>query len=210
MIDCGEGSLGQIDMSQRVRLSRLHTICITHLHGDHCYGIWGILHHLRRQNSTQSLTIVGPKGVRELAITMLGDDAIPLNCRFYELDSLECETVPYAGDGKVGHRHEDIEILAIPIQHRVVQCYGYVFLPKSKGTEMTKRAVVVLQDCCSAPKVIDVFSERKLSAFVVVHEATLHEDLKELAISRGHSTPKMAAGVANSLRASYTVLSHFR
>ncbi|ETO32255.1 zinc phosphodiesterase [Reticulomyxa filosa] len=70
MIDCGEGTQHQIKCSQ-LKSSKLHSIFITHLHGDHCYGIFGLLHMLKAGNRTNPLHVYGPIGIQSLITNAL-------------------------------------------------------------------------------------------------------------------------------------------
>ena len=63
LIDCGEGTQHQI---LRTKLSLLHlsVICITHIHGDHCYGLPGLLASASMDGRKELLTVIAPEGVR--------------------------------------------------------------------------------------------------------------------------------------------------
>jgi ribonuclease Z len=63
LIDCGEGTQHQI---LRTKLSLLHlrVICITHIHGDHCYGLPGLLASASMDGRKDKLTIIAPEGVK--------------------------------------------------------------------------------------------------------------------------------------------------
>jgi ribonuclease Z len=67
LLDCGEGTQTQILRSEcPVYLSRVDAILITHLHGDHCYGIFGLLLTIAAQGRTAPLTIICPMGLKEM------------------------------------------------------------------------------------------------------------------------------------------------
>ena len=61
LFDCGEGAQYQI-MKTDLRPSRLSTVCVTHLHGDHVFGLPGLLTSLSMTGREEPLTIVGPEG----------------------------------------------------------------------------------------------------------------------------------------------------
>lgn len=71
MFDCGEGTQHQCIRSSRAVLSSLSAICITHLHGDHFYGMFGVLTAMNTLNRTETLYIVGPPGIRTSINTVL-------------------------------------------------------------------------------------------------------------------------------------------
>ncbi|MGI0115169.1 ribonuclease Z [Zooshikella sp. RANM57] len=90
LIDCGEGTQHQL-MHSELTLSRLNTIFLTHLHGDHCYGLPGILasRSLQGSGSEQTLTVIGPPGIERLIKTIIELTELNLN---YPLHIVEFTT----------------------------------------------------------------------------------------------------------------------
>jgi ribonuclease Z len=121
MVDCGEGTQQQV-MQSSVRSSKIKAIFLTHLHGDHFYGIFGLLHSVNISAvRTEPMRIVGPRGVEEVVRTVIdktgGWTGFPL--LFYELEhSVKAETLPFSISG--------VSVLAIPLSHRI-RTYGYIF-----------------------------------------------------------------------------------
>src|SRR5690606_26125198 len=72
MIDCGEGTQHQIKLSL-LKTSKIHSIYITHLHGDHSYGIFGLLHSIKITNRNYPLNIYGPIGIKSYIINGLSN-----------------------------------------------------------------------------------------------------------------------------------------
>ena len=70
MIDCGEGAQLQFRKS-RLKFSRLNHIFISHLHGDHCFGLLGLISTLNLLGRTAELHIHSPQGLEELLKPML-------------------------------------------------------------------------------------------------------------------------------------------
>ena len=70
MIDCGEGTQMQLRKS-RLKFSRLNHIFISHLHGDHCFGLMGLISTFGLLGRTAELHIHSPKGLEELLTPML-------------------------------------------------------------------------------------------------------------------------------------------
>merc|ERR1719336_2747596 len=97
MIDCGEGTQHQLLMSP-LSPAKLDAIFVTHLHSDHVYGIFGLLHTIGMGGDREEpLLIVGPPGIRRMVMGVLnasgGWHAYPL--RFRELtDRKQAETLP--------------------------------------------------------------------------------------------------------------------
>lgn len=119
LLDCGEGTQFRLQ-EQRVRTGRLDAIFITHLHGDHCLGLPGLIDSLSLGGRTKPLTLVGPKGVREyieahrrLTHTFLNFD---LDCRELEL--------PLAHYNEPVYQNKNLSVYPVPLSHSV-PCVGY-------------------------------------------------------------------------------------
>jgi len=121
MVDCGEGTQHQV-MQSSVRSSKIKAIFLTHLHGDHFYGIFGLLHSVNVSAArTEPMLIVGPRGVEFIVRTVIeksgGWSGFPL--LFYELEhSAKAEVLPFNIKG--------VSVQAIPLSHRI-PTYGYIF-----------------------------------------------------------------------------------
>lgn len=76
LIDCGEGTQQQL-LHTKLSLQQLVAICITHVHGDHCYGLPGLLASAAMSGRTEPLTIIAPKAIAQLL------DAIQLTTELY-------------------------------------------------------------------------------------------------------------------------------
>ena len=94
LIDCGEGTQVQL-RKNKVKFSRINHIFISHLHGDHFFGLPGLVSTFRLLGREQDLHIYGPKGIKE-AITLLmklGDSWTNYQLNFHELTSKEPELI---------------------------------------------------------------------------------------------------------------------
>ena len=117
LFDCGEGTQRQLLEAGLLR-GRLAAICITHFHGDHLYGLPGLLTTLALQERTEPLTLVGPEGLRRILTSLpgLARDWLPYPVRYVEIaEGTEHQTV-------FEDRVWTIE--ARPLDHRVT-CFGY-------------------------------------------------------------------------------------
>ena len=88
LIDCGEGTQIQL-RNQKINFSRIKHIFISHLHGDHFYGLVGLISTFRLLGRTSDLNVYGPKGIKEV-ITLqlkLANSWTNYNLFFHELDS---------------------------------------------------------------------------------------------------------------------------
>ncbi|WP_196885145.1 ribonuclease Z [Aureivirga sp. CE67] len=127
LIDCGEGTQVQL-RKYGVKFSKINHIFISHLHGDHFYGLVGLISTFSLLNRRTELHVYGPKGIKEL-ITMqlkMSDSWTNYLLIFHELDSKE--SVLLFEDKKV-------EVYTIPLKHRI---YANGFLFKEKTNEERK------------------------------------------------------------------------
>ncbi|MDX1365884.1 MAG: MBL fold metallo-hydrolase, partial [Arenibacter latericius] len=121
LIDCGEGTQVQL-RKHKIKFSRINHIFISHLHGDHFFGLPGLISTFRLLGRKTPLHVYGPKGIKE-AITLflkLGDSWTNYPLYFHELSALGSELI--FEDNKV-------EVSTIPLQHRI---YTNGFLFKEK------------------------------------------------------------------------------
>ncbi len=123
VIDCGEGMQSQMRKA-KIKFSRLHHIFISHLHGDHLFGLIGLINSLNLLGREKALNIYGPKGIKELIETQLRlTNAHGLyEIIFHELESHESQLI---------FENPFLEVHTIPLQHRIY-CNGYVFKEKPK------------------------------------------------------------------------------
>ena len=123
LFDCGEGTQLQLVRGGLTRGS-LDAICITHLHGDHLYGLPGLVMTLSMLERTDPLTIVGPEGIQAMMGSIPGitnDGTIPI--RYVELaDGFKHQVV---------YEDAHVTIAARPLDHRVF-CAGYRYQEKAR------------------------------------------------------------------------------
>lgn len=134
LIDCGEGAQSQVRKSANMNISRLSRIFITHLHGDHTWGLLGVIAStLIGNDSPTPLTVYGPAGINEFIFRALRGTytAFPAHLlHIIELGGRE----GIQPDGKGVYtvmEKENLIVRAMAIQH-TVPCYGYVFEEKPK------------------------------------------------------------------------------
>ncbi len=124
LIDCGEGTQVQL-RNYKVKFSRIRHIFISHLHGDHFYGLIGLISTFRLLGRTAEMHVYGPKGIKE-AITLqlkLGNSWTNFPLYFHELEGKEPQLL---------FEDEKVSVETIPLNHRV---YTNGFLFKEKPGE---------------------------------------------------------------------------
>ena len=121
LIDCGEGTQIQLRKS-KVKFSRIQHIFISHIHGDHFYGLIGLISTFRLLGRTSDLNVYGPKGIKEI-ITLqlkLANSWTNYNLFFHELESKTSHII---------FENEDLLVTTIPLDHRVYT-NGFLFREK--------------------------------------------------------------------------------
>lgn len=121
LIDCAEGTQVQLRKS-KVKFSNINHIFISHLHGDHFYGLIGLISTFMLLNRQKDLHVYGPKGIKEIILLQLraSGSYTGYNLFFHELESNEPELI-----------YEDDKVLVqtIPLQHRIYT-NGFLFREK--------------------------------------------------------------------------------
>ncbi len=124
LIDCGEGAQVQLRRA-KAKFSKINHIFISHLHGDHCFGLPGLIASFRLLGRETPLHIYGPKGIQEMLETIF---RITETQRGFEVIYHELE-----GNQSVKiYEDHKVEVFTIPLNHRIY-CNGYLFR-KTKGT----------------------------------------------------------------------------
>lgn len=129
MIDCGEGT--QVQMRRmHIKFSRLNHIFISHLHGDHCFGLPGLLSTLGMLGRNGELVIHGPKEIDDYLrpVMNLFCKGLPYEVRFNRVD-------PYKHNLVMEDR--SLSVYSIPLKHRI-PCCGYLFAEKPKTAHIIK------------------------------------------------------------------------
>lgn len=132
LIDCGEGTQVQL-RRYGVKFSKIKHIFISHLHGDHLFGLVGLVSTYRLLNRTSELHVYGPKGIKEI-ITLqlkLSDSWTHYPLLFHELTSKESELI---------FEDEKVEVHTIPLDHRI---YTNGFLFKEKLGERKLNMIAI-------------------------------------------------------------------
>lgn len=137
MLDCGEGTQHRIIECKDVKSSRIDNILITHLHGDHCLGLPGLLSSLSLIGSrSKPVRVFGPQGIKLYLDTVL---KVTESYITYPLEILELESDKPHQLGVF----DSIKLSAYPLVHRV-KCFGYVLEETSnpQKVDMEKAAAL--------------------------------------------------------------------
>ena len=132
LIDCGEGTQVQLRKS-KIKFSRINHIFISHLHGDHFFGLPGLISTFRLLGRDKEMHIYGPKGIKE-AITLLlklGDSWTNFQLIFHELTSKDAVMI---------YEDDKVSVATIPLNHRVYT-NGFLFKEKMGERKLDIEAV---------------------------------------------------------------------
>lgn len=132
MIDCGEGTQLQMRKS-RLNFSRLGHIFISHLHGDHCFGLFGLISTFNLLGRTAELHIHSPRGLQQLMQPMLDFFCPQLTYAvcFHEFDTRQAALI---------YEDRSLTVSTIPLRHRM-PCCGFLFAEK-EGLRHIRRDMV--------------------------------------------------------------------
>lgn len=235
MFDCGEGTQHQI-LRSPLKLSRLECIFITHLHGDHIFGLPGLLSSRSNQGSSTPLHIYGPPGLEAFVDTALKISSSRVN---YALAIHEIE------DGVI-FEDDRFQVECGLLDHRI-DSYGYRIVERDQpGTLLADKLLsagvkpgpIYKQIKMSSEpvdyngrlldpgeyvgpdrrgRIIAIMGDTRPTlraaelardADVLVHEATFAEERAELAQAYFHSTARQAAEIASRARAETLIMTH--
>ncbi|AVR46127.1 ribonuclease Z [Christiangramia fulva] len=238
LIDCGEGTQVQL-RKNKVKFSKIRHIFISHLHGDHFFGLVGLISTFRLLNREKELHIYGPKGIKEV-ITLqmkLANSWTNYPLIFHELSSKEPELL---------FENEKVQVKTIPLKHRIYT-NGFLFSEKPGDRKLLINEAVKYNIDVSLYKSIkkgkDVISEdgekipnRVLTAdppppksyafcsdtvydpsivplikncTALYHESTFLEEQQDLAFPTKHSTARQAAAIAKEAEVKLLILGHY-
>lgn len=137
LIDCGEGTQ-MLLRRYKIKFSRLRYVFISHLHGDHFFGLIGMISSFGLLGRTQPLTIFGPKGIKEI-ITLqlrLSKSWVNFELYFHELTGKDKELI---------HSDDQVEVFSLPLKHRIY-VNGYLFVEKPGPRKIDIEAVAAYKE----------------------------------------------------------------
>jgi ribonuclease Z len=238
LIDCGEGTQVQL-RKNKITFSKINCIFISHLHGDHFFGLVGLISTFSLLNRTTNLHVYGPKGIKEIICLQLklSNSWTSYGLFFHELESKESEII---------FEDDKVIVKTIPLKHRVYT-NGFLFQEKIRERKLDVNAVQNYEiDKCYYQNIKNgkditlddgrVIENHELTfdpippmsyAFcsdtiydesiipiinevdVLYHESTFLESEEKLADKTMHSTAKQAAKIALKANVKQLVLGHY-
>ena len=238
MIDCAEGTQMQL-MRAKINFNKIKAVFISHLHGDHCFGLLGLISSFGLLGRTAPLLVAAPKQLEPIF-----HQAMPLFCANlgYDVEFMPLDTKKAA----VVYDDRTLSVTTIPLMHRV-PCCGFLFqekptlphirrdmidcygIPTSQinnikmgadwvaddGTVVPNGQLVTPADpprsfaYCSDTKYIPTLHQRFPNVSLLYHESTYDQSYEALAEKYFHSTAAQAAMVARDAGASQLMIGHY-
>lgn len=237
LVDCGEGAQRSM-VRFGVPLQRIDSVFITHVHGDHVYGLDGFLSTLAMGGRQAPLDIYGPRNLGPMLKFFLSyNEWIGFELRFHPLEMKAPEVIMET---------KSLQVLALPLKHGV-DTYGYIFREKEPQWNVEKEAVekyaLTLTEIGSLKRGEDVvrpdgtvipnaevaykpFAPRSYAYIsdtapfpeeaswlkgvdVLYHEATFLSEYEEQALKRLHTTTLQAAQLALEAGVGKLIIAHY-
>lgn len=238
LIDCGEGTQVQL-RKKKIKFAKINHIFISHLHGDHFYGLIGLISTFMLLNRQHDLHVYGPKGIKEVILLQLklSKSYTGYGLYFHELESEESEVI---------FEDERVVVRTIPLEHRVYT-NGYLFNEKPGARKLNIGLIEDLEiDRCYYQKlknggdvILDngtlvknetvtydpepvksyafcsdtVYNESIVPIIkdvtVLYHESTFLDSESHLTDRTKHSTAKEAASIASKANVGKLILGHY-
>jgi ribonuclease Z len=238
LLDCGEDTQSRLK-ENKIKPGRLNNIFISHLHGDHYFGLIGLITTLHLNRRTNPLNIYAPKGIKEIIELQLNysNTITSYSLNFFEVDTQSHYKI---------FENQNLQVFTIPHVHRI-PCCGYLMLEKKgvrrinveeinkfnipfelydniksglditldDGTFINNKSVTLDPHTirsyafCSDTIYTDTYIEIIKGVDLLYHESTFLSDDESRAKERYHCTAKQAAQIALAANAKKLLLGHF-
>lgn len=236
LIDCGEGTQMQL-AKYKIRKSKINHIFISHLHGDHYFGLIGLITSMGLLNRENDLHIYAPAGIEQIIQLQLqvANITLPFSLYFHVLHT----------EGILINENK-FSVECFTVQHSI-ECWGFIFrekkaprkIDKEKAVQyqipaafynqlkegldyVTKEGLIISNNdvtttntparsyaYCADTKYFEELIPKVKDVNVLYHETTYLKNFEEKAILRFHSTTHQAANIAKQCNAHKLLIGHF-
>jgi ribonuclease Z len=236
LVDCGEGTQIQL-INYKVRRSKISHIFISHLHGDHYFGLIGLISSFGLLGHQQELHVFAPSPLKDIIELQLkvADTTLPFQLHIHTISGAATLL-----------DNDKVIVKCFPTQHRI-ECYGFSFEQKKQprkldaekakareipssfytrltnGEDYTKKDGTLIRNeevteavvpgkkyaFCADTKYNEGLLEHISGADMIYHETTYLDNLRERAEERFHSTSKQAAAIAKKAGVKKLLIGHF-
>ncbi|WP_075602499.1 ribonuclease Z [Saccharicrinis aurantiacus] len=238
LIDCGEGTQMQLRRN-KINLSKINQIFISHLHGDHCFGLIGLISTLGLLGRTKDLQIFAHEDLERMMTPQLHYFCtdLPFKVIFSSINTKESELI---------YSDKTIEVETIPLKHRI-PTVGFIFREKpaelklrkefvfkhepsikemvsiKRGADFTAKSGELLLNnditlpsikprsyaFCTDTRYKPQITEKLKEVDLLYHESTFLSDKAHLAKKTYHSTAEQAAKIAEEANVKQLIIGHF-
>ena len=238
LIDCAEGTQVQLRRN-RLKIQRINHIFISHLHGDHFFGLIGLISSMHLLGRKKELTIYGPPLLKDILDMQLVASQTELNypLNFHPTNPSENETI---------YEDEKLSISTIPLNHRIPTC-GFLFKEKQgkrrlirdevkalnipveqfyeikNGADFIKEDGTVISNneitkdphtirsyaFCSDTSYFEPIIPLIKNVDLLYHETTFMQDRAKAAADKFHTTTIEAATIAKKAKVKKLIIGHF-
>ena len=238
LIDCGEGTQLQLK-KYNIKANRINHIMISHLHGDHYYGLMGLISSMHLYGRKKDLNLYGPPGLLEIVSIQLkySDTSLNYKINFKEWTPNVSELI---------YENDNLTVHTIPLNHRV-NCSGFLFKEKLKkrridkskiNKDLTPLQIIGLKNgedlhndegeviasneeltfeqhpsysyaYCSDTKYNESIVPQIKNVSLLYHETTFMEDMADRAEKTYHTTTKQAGKIAKMANVGQLIIGHF-
>ena len=188
----------------KISFSKITHIFISHLHGDHYFGLIGLISTFRLLGRKAELNIFAPKGLEEMILMHL---KLSLSYLSYKLNFYNLESK----NQKLIFQNQDFMVKTIPLNHRIYT-NGFLFeelihrnRKKSKSEKINSKTYAFCSDTAYYPKIVELIS----CVDCLYHESTFLDSHAHLAKKTKHSTASDAAKIASMAKVGKLILGHF-
>jgi ribonuclease Z len=238
MVDCGEGTQMQLRRS-KIRFTKINNIFISHLHGDHCFGLIGMISTFGMLGRTAPLDIYAPIDFGPILDMLLKSfcDGLEYKVRFHAIDTTSNNII---------YEDRSLTVMTIPLRHRIPCCgflfrekptlphirrdmvdfynvpiYAYNDIKKGKDWVTSESEIICASRLTSPANPVRSYAYCSDTAYIpdlyeliqgvsaLYHESTYGNDDEGRARKYSHSTAAQAAKVAQAAKAGMLILGHY-
>ena len=196
LLDCGEGTQQRI-RQEHLSFVKIEAVFISHIHGDHCFGLFGLLSTMSLYHRVAPLHIFGPQNLGPIIkfyLSYFGQDL-----------GYEIVFHPITAQG-LAMTTKNVTVTAFPLNHKM-DCFGYRFdeIVTPRRNPWKPRSYAYVSDTAPFPELASYVKDVDL----LYHEATYHAGMEDKAQQYYHSTSLQAAQCARDAGARQLIIGHY-
>lgn len=203
LLDCGEGTQQRI-RQEHLSFVKIEAVFISHIHGDHCFGLFGLLSTMSLYHRVAPLHIFGPQNLGPIIkfyLSYFGQD-LGYEIVFHPITAKS----PVVIEGVPAMTTKNVTVTAFPLNHKM-DCYGYRFdeIVTPRRNPWKPRSYAYVSDTAPFPELASYVKDVDL----LYHEATYPAGMEDKAQQYYHSTSLQAAQCARDAGARQLIIGHY-